>query len=129
MVFKLGIAAKQCFRKVLGARPTVPPRVITVEKNAAYPPAGSDLQREGRLPERCQLRQRNYGNNVVEQDHRFLKRRVNPGLGCGAFEPAPRPSQGYEAIHMLRQGQCARGTKGEILAQHRLIDRLCGLAA
>ena len=77
--------AKKCFRKVLGARHTVTPRVITVDKNAAYPPAVSDLQHEGSLPESCQLRQNKYLNNVVEQDHRFVKRRVNPGLGFGSF--------------------------------------------
>jgi IS6 family transposase len=36
-------AAKKFFRKVLRARHTMPPRVITVDKNAAYPPAVSDL--------------------------------------------------------------------------------------
>lgn len=77
-------AAKKFFRKVLGARHTVMPRVITVAKNAAYPPAVSALQHEGSLPEHCQLRQSKFLNNVVEQDHRLVKRRVSPGLGFGS---------------------------------------------
>jgi transposase-like protein len=56
------IAAKKCFRKVLGASHTVTPRVITVDKNAAYPLAVSDVQHEGSLPESCQLRQSKYAD-------------------------------------------------------------------
>jgi transposase, IS6 family len=122
-------AAKTFFRKVLHATHTTIPRVITVDKHAAYPAAVAELQQEGTLPEACEVRQVKYLNNVVERDQRFLKRRVNPGLGCGAFETAQRTIQGYEAIHMLRKGQCAGSTKGDILAQNRIIEQLFGLAA
>lgn len=47
------IAAKKFFRKVLGALHAVAPRVITVDKNVAYPPVVSDVQHEGRFPEPC----------------------------------------------------------------------------
>jgi IS6 family transposase len=94
-------AAERFFRQVLQASHTLTPRVITVDKNAAYPPAFEALQQEGMLPESCQLRQCKYLNNVIEQDHRFVKRRVNPGLGFGAFATALRTIQGYEVIHML----------------------------
>jgi transposase, IS6 family len=103
--------------------------VITVDKNVAYPPAFSAIQQDGTVSEMCTLRQSKYLNNMIEQDHRFLKRRVNPGLGFGAFETAQRTIQGYEAIHMLRKGQYEGSTKGDILAQNRLIDRLFGVAA
>jgi IS6 family transposase len=122
-------AAERFFRRVLQAAHAAAPRVITVDKNAAYPPAFHAVQQDGAVPETCTLRQCKYLNNMVEQDHRFLKRRVNPGLGFGAFETAQRTIQGYEAIHMLRKGQCEGSTKGDILVQNRLIDRLFGLAA
>jgi len=98
-------AAEHFFRQVLRALHTRTPRVITVDKNAAYPPAFEALQQEGMLPETCLLRPCKYLNNVIEQDHRFVERRVNPGLGFGAFHTAQRTIQGYEAIHMLRKGQ------------------------
>src|SRR5262245_42660136 len=98
-------AAECFFRKVLRDSHTLTPRVITVDKNAAYPPAFDALQQEGTRPETCQLRQCKYLNNTIEQDHRFVKRRVNPGLGVGAFHTAQRTIQGYEAMHMLRKGQ------------------------
>jgi IS6 family transposase len=68
-------------------------------------------------------------NNVVEQDHRFVKRRVNPGLGVGAFQTAQRTIQGDEAIHMLRKGQSEGLAKSDVLAQNRVINQLFGLAA
>jgi transposase, IS6 family len=91
-------AAERFFRQVLQASHTLTPRVITVDKNAAYPPAFEALQQERLLPETCLLRQCKYLNNIIEQDHRFVKRRVNPGLGFGAFATAQRTIQGYEAM-------------------------------
>jgi transposase-like protein len=66
---------------------------------------------------------------VVEQDHRFVKRRVNPGLGFGAFDTAQRTIQGYEALHRLHKGQIEGLTTGDVLAQNRVINQLFGLAA
>jgi transposase, IS6 family len=65
----------------------------------------------------------------MEQEHRFVKRRVNPGLGFGAFHTAQRTIQGYEAIHMIRKGQLEGIARGDILAQNRVINQLFGLAA
>ena len=76
-------AAERFFRQVLQASHTLTPRVITVDKNAAYPPAFDALQQDSTLPETCQLRQCKYLNNMLEQDHRFMKRLVNPGWGLG----------------------------------------------
>jgi transposase, IS6 family len=83
-------AAEQFFRKVLDAGHTTLPRVITVDLNAAYPLAFNALQRDSTLPKTCLLRQCKYLNNIAEQDHRFVKWRVNPGLGLGAFHTAQR---------------------------------------
>jgi transposase-like protein len=122
-------AAARFFRKALRARHIAIPRVITVEKNAAYPPAFETLQQEGQLPASCTLRQCKYLNNVVEQDHRFLKRRVNPSLGFGSFRTAQRTMQGYEAMHMIWKGQVESIAKGDVLAQNRVIARMFGLVA
>jgi transposase-like protein len=122
-------AAEQLFRKVLDAGHTTPPRVITVDKNAAYPPVFDALQREGTLPEICQLRPWEYLNNMIEPDHRCGKRCVNPGLGFGAFATAPRTIQGDAAVHRLRKGQLEGITMRDVLAQNGVINRLFGVAA
>ena len=122
-------AAARFFRQVLQTSHTLTPRVITVDKNAAYPPTFESLQQEKTLPENCQLRQCKYLNNIVEQDHRFVKRRMNPGSGFGAFATAQRTIQGYEAMHRLRKGQIEGMAKGDVLAQNRVIHQLFGVAA
>jgi transposase, IS6 family len=122
-------AAERFFRQVLQAPHTLTPRVITVDKNAAYSRAFDTLQHDGTLLETCLLRQCKYVNNVAEQDYRLVKRQVNPGLGFGAFHTAQRTIQGYEAMHMLRKGQHDRLAKGDVLAQNRVINQLFGFAA
>jgi transposase, IS6 family len=67
-------------------------------------------------------------NNVVEQDHRCVKCRVNPGLGCGTLATAQRTIQGYKAMPMLRKGQIEGLAKGDVLAQNQVINQLFGLA-
>lgn len=72
-------AAKHFFLTTLAASHSREPRVINVDKNAAYPKAFAELKAEGYIPETCELRQVKYLNNVVEQDHRFIKRLTKPG--------------------------------------------------
>jgi transposase, IS6 family len=81
------------------------------------------------LLETCTLRQCTYVNNLVEQDHRLIKRRVNPGLGFGAFSTAQQTIQGYEAMHMFRKGQIKGIAKGNILTPNQSINQLFRVAA
>jgi transposase, IS6 family len=108
---------------------TSAPRVINVDKNAAYPKAISELKASGVLPEAVELRQVKYLNNLVEQDHRFIKRLVKPGMGFFSFETAGRTLQGYECMHMLRKGQMQGVAKGDITGQVTFIAHLFGVAA
>jgi transposase, IS6 family len=58
-----------------------------------------------------------------------VKRRVNPGLGFGAFPTAQWTIQGYEAMPMIRKGQLQGGPKMAVLAQNRAIAQMFGLVA
>jgi transposase, IS6 family len=87
-------AAKRFFSKTLAASHTSTPRVITVDKNAAYPKAFKELKAERLMPDGCELRQSKYLNNLVEQDHRFIKRLVKLGMGFFSFETAWRTRAG-----------------------------------
>src|SRR5215467_6477889 len=69
-------AAKRFLRMALAASGNPVPRVMNVDKNPAYPSAVEGLKAEGALPRRVRLRQCKYLNNVVEQDHRTVKKRV-----------------------------------------------------
>lgn len=79
-------AAKRLFRKARAQPHTVNPRTITVDKNPAYPRAVADMKRAGELWRFSRLRQCKYLNNIVEQDHRRIKRLVRPGLGFGSLQ-------------------------------------------
>jgi len=122
-------SAKRFFKKALKASHSSNPRVINVDKNAAYPPAVSELKEEEILSETCELRQVKYLNNIIEQDHRFIKRRVAPGLGFASFKTAQRTLRGYEAMNMIRKGQIKKVGKVDIRGQVRYIENLFGIAA
>ena len=108
---------------------TSAPRVINVDKNAAYPKAIAELKASGVLPEAVELRQVKYLNNLVEQDHRFIKRLVKPGMGFFSLETAGRTLQGYEVMNMIRKGQVRGVGKGDITDQVAFIASLFGVAA
>jgi transposase-like protein len=98
-------AAKRFFRKALGQPHTANPRTITVDKNPAYPRAVAEMKQDGELWRASRLRRAKFLNNIVEQDHRRLKRLVRPGLGFGGFRTARRTLAGYEVMAMVRKGQ------------------------
>jgi transposase-like protein len=81
-------AAKRFFRTALAQPYMVNPRTITVDKNPAYPCAVEQLKEDGELGRFSRLRQCKFLNNVVERDHRRVKRLVRPGLGFGSFHTA-----------------------------------------
>ncbi len=122
-------AAKRFFRKALKASHNSEPRVINVDKNAAYPPAIDELTENQTLPKTTELRRVKYLNNIVEQDHRFIKRLVNPGMGFGSFNTARRTLRGYETMNMIRKGQVQGIKKGDILGQVEFVSKIFGVAA
>jgi transposase, IS6 family len=118
-------AAKRFSARVLNASPTIIPRVINVDQNPVYPKAVEELKAAGQLPQGCQLRPVKYLNNLIEQDHRFIKRLVKAGLGFFSFPTAWRTLRGYETMHMIRKGQVSAG---EVQAQVKFVNSLFGLA-
>ena len=121
-------AAIAFFRKTVGASHTTPPRVVNVDKNPAYPIAFEAIKHEGFFRPRSSLRQCKYLNNVIEQDHRFIKRRTRPMLGFKQFTTAWRTVRGIEMMHALRKGQARWMAKGDVVGQTRLIHKVFGLA-
>ena len=103
--------------------------MINVDKNASYPKAIAELKASGALPEAVELRQVKYLNNRIEQDHRFIKRLVKPGMGFFSAETAWRTLQGYEVMNLIRKGQIQGVNKGDISAQVTFIAHLFTVAA
>src|ERR1700687_4886839 len=81
-------AAKRFLAKALGRANHPTPRVINTDKHAAYPPAIAELKADGVLDENSKHRPVQYLNNILEQDHRAIKRRVRASQNerCYRFE-------------------------------------------
>jgi transposase-like protein len=124
-----GKAAARFFRKVLKAQHTRTPRVITVDKNAAYPVAIEALKEDETLAETTELRQVKYLNNVVEQDHRNIKRITRPMIGFKSFNSARRTLRGIEAMSMIRKGQVKGVNQGDSVSEVKFIEAIFGIAA
>ena len=122
-------AARRFFIKVLEANRTAVPRVINVDKNTAYPPAVSNLQHNDAIPVETELRQVQYLNHIVEQDHRGIKRLDKPGLGFYSFHTARRTLAGFEIMAMIRKGQIEGVARGDVIAQQRFLTQIFGIAA
>ena len=122
-------AAQRFFRTAPAPPHTVNPRSITVDKNAAYPKAIGEMKKDGQLWRRSRLRQVKYLNNIVEQDHRHIKRLIDPGLGFGSFRTARRTLAGYEAMVMIRKGQVRNIGGSDIKAQAEFVAILFQVVA
>jgi transposase, IS6 family len=70
-----------------------------------------------------------YLNNLIEQDHRFIKRLTKPGMGFFSFETAWRTLQGYEIMNAMRKGQLQGVKKGDVRGQVALVAKLFGVVA
>ncbi|MFE4243862.1 IS6 family transposase [Peribacillus butanolivorans] len=121
-------AAKCFFKKALATCHSTTPRVITVDKNPVYPVAIQELKEEKSMPEGIRVRQIRYLNNIVEQDHRFIKKRVRSMLGLKSFRTATYILSGIEAMHMVKKDQPHQREKS---AQNEVefIHKLFGVAA
>jgi IS6 family transposase len=119
-------AAKRFFKKALATSHVCKPRVITVDKNPAYPVAIQELKEEKQMPEGIQMRQVKYLNNIVEQDHRFIKKRIRLMLGLKSLRTAKQMIAGIEAMHMIKKGQTLQRGKS-VQNQKEFIHQLFGL--
>ena len=122
-------AAKRLFRKALTDPLHPQPRVINTGQVRLYDSAISGVKKEGILRRRCRHRPVQYLNNILEQDHRAIKRRVKAKQGFREFHAARRTIQGYEAMHMIRKG-LAKGVSGpDIRQQIQFINKLFEVVA
>ena len=97
-------AARKFLKKALKAEHNIQPRVITTDKYAATEMAILEEKYYGDLSCRTQHRMIKYLNNIVKQDHRFIKRKTNQMLGFKSYETAKSTMSGIEIMHMIHTG-------------------------
>ena len=127
--FRDADAAKRLFRKALSHPSHPQPCVINTDLAPIYGSAIPDIQKEGILRRRCRHRPVQYLNNILEQDHRAIKRRVNAKQGFREFQAARRTIQGYEAINIIRKGQVRWVNRNDVRRQIQFINKLFELPA
>lgn len=101
-------AARRYFKKSIAQNGA--PATVTIDKSGANLAALEAINAERETP--IKIRQSKYLNNLVEQDHRAIKRRIRPMLRFKSFRCARILLGGIEVMHMIAKGQmkCVRGT-------------------
>src|SRR6202790_1232611 len=122
-------AAKRLFRNGLSDLSHPQPRVINTDLAPIYSSAIADLKKEETLRSRRRHRPVQYLNNIIERDHRAIKRRVNAKQGFREFQAAQRTIQAYEAMHIIRKGQVRWLSGSGVRRQNRFINQLFEVAA
>lgn len=97
------VAAKAFFRKAF--RENGHPDKVTVDKSGSNKAALDSFNKDLEEDKRFEIRQKKYLNNIVEQDHRFIKKRTRPMLGFKNFYSAKETISGIENIRMIQKGQ------------------------
>jgi transposase, IS6 family len=123
------VAARHFLQLALWRSGAIRPRVINVDGNPAYVSAMTELRQTGELGQRCRCRPSPYLNNVLEQDHRFIKKRIAASLWFRSIGGALNTIAGYEAMNMIRKGQIRWLPKGDIVGQVEFVQRMFGIAA
>jgi transposase-like protein len=96
-------AARRFFEKAM--RENDAPKKIAMDKSGANKAAIDEINGAMAVP--ITVRQVKYLNNIVEQDHRAIKRVTRPMLGFKSFRSAGNVLAGIELMHMIRKGQFA----------------------
>ncbi|AZQ65616.1 IS6 family transposase (plasmid) [Flammeovirga pectinis] len=98
-------AALTFLRKAMGGNAT--PLKISIDKSGANISALDHLNEEYTLEGKPPIEKRcsKYLNNRIEQDHRFIKKRVKPMLGFKSFDSAEHTISGIETIRMIQKNQ------------------------
>ncbi len=122
-------AAKRFFKKLMRADHRRLPFTIGTDKHASYPEAFAVSVKEKVLPFDCKLRRVKYLNNVIEQDHRAIRRRWRAMQCFRSFHTAERTIEGMEAAHMMRKGQVKRLDGRDARGQATFVASLFGIAA
>jgi putative transposase len=96
-------AAKGFFRKAMKHHGH--PEKVTIDKSGSNISALNSINKKLPKGQQIKVRQNKYLNNIVEQDHRFIKKRTRPMLGFKSFRSAKITIAGIENIRMIQKCQ------------------------
>jgi len=111
-------AAKRFFKKSIVGNSI--PEKINIDKSGSNKAAIEDYNEDNKTD--IEIRQCKYLNNIIEQDHRFIKKIMRPMLGVKSFWSASITLAGIEIVRMIKKGQlknqdnCAMSSAQQFLA-------------
>lgn len=115
---------------ILPARPLYHyPFSIGVDKNAAYPEAFTSSQDDKIAPLDCRLSRVKYLNNVIGQDHRFVREKARASQCFKRFHTSGRTLEGVESVNVVRKGQVKRLSGSASHGQAKFVASLFRTAA
>lgn len=122
--FRDKVAAKTSFKKALNASHNNQLRVITTNQYAATESAIYEMQTDGVISKKTELRKIKYLNNIIEQDHRFIIEKL---MLCffNSLKTAENTICGIEIMHMIKKGQID-GSQN-VLFEVKLINEILGV--
>lgn len=108
-----GVAAKAFFKKSI--KHNGRPEKVTVDKSGSNKAALDYCNQDLCEIEKIEIRQIKYLNNMIEQYHRFIKKRTIPTLGFKCFHSAQSTIAEIESVRMIQKGQITGQTKNQSL--------------
>jgi transposase-like protein len=105
-------SAREFFTKAIKTHHPRWPTKLNLDGNAASHRALFVLRQENPDWHSVEIRSRRYLNNIVEQDHRAIKRRCAPMLAMKSFRTAATTLAGVELAHRIRKSQFRFGARG-----------------
>ena len=105
-------AARRFFKKAIAAN-GVPDKIVIDKSgaNLAGAQAVNTILKITGHSKMIEILQVKYLNNILEQDHRFIKRITKPMMGFKAFHSAAATIAGIEVAHMIRKKQFANDNR------------------
>jgi len=101
--YRDAIAAKAFFCKAFRNKGI--PEKVNIDKSGINTCSLNDCNKSLPEEQKIEIRQNKYLNNIIEQDHRFIKKRTKPTLGFKSFRSAKITIAGIENIRIIQKGQ------------------------
>jgi putative transposase len=97
------MSAQKFFNKAIGNNGK--PRIVNIDKSGSNSSAILTVNKRSLSTKKIKIRKVKYLNNIIEQDHRRIKRRIRIMTGFKEFESAQRTLSGIEVVSIIKKDQ------------------------
>ena len=109
-------AAKAFFKKSINRNGE--PESVVIDKSGSNLAALKSINKNKKESDKIKINRSKYLNNIVEQDHRFIKKRIKPMLGFKSIKSAKITLAGIECVHMIKKCQVWGSKRGKLVFEN-----------